>query len=144
MLFGKRNRIVKRILIVEDEPLTAFDNEVMLADFGYEVVATLDSFADAIGLLDREDIDLILSDVRLTGKHSGLDLARAAKQRGIPVLFSTGHDIPGSAKPLAVGCLSKPYNERQLKNALDSVDRMLAGEKVKPAKGFELYPKSES
>ena len=27
MLFGKRKRIVKRILIVEDEPLTAFDNE---------------------------------------------------------------------------------------------------------------------
>ena len=53
MLFGKRNRIVKRILIVEDEPLTAFDNEVMLADFGYEVVATLDSFDDAIALLGR-------------------------------------------------------------------------------------------
>src|SRR6185369_774339 len=35
MLFGKRKRIVKRILIVEDEPLTAFDTETMLADFGY-------------------------------------------------------------------------------------------------------------
>ncbi|CAN5229029.1 hypothetical protein BH24PSE1_BH24PSE1_11340 [soil metagenome] len=34
MLFGKRKRIVKRILIVEDEPLTAFDNETMLADLG--------------------------------------------------------------------------------------------------------------
>ena len=43
MLFGKRKRIVKRILIVEDEPLTAFDTETMLADFGYEVVATLES-----------------------------------------------------------------------------------------------------
>ena len=144
MLFGKRNRIVKRILIVEDEPLTAFDNEVMLADFGYEVVATLDSFDDAIALLDREDVDLILSDVRLSGKRSGLDLARAAKSRGIPVLFSTGHTIPEPAKPLAVGCLNKPYNERQLKNALDSVDRMLGGQKVKPAKGFELYPPTES
>ena len=27
MLFGKRKQVVKRILIVEDEPLTAFDNE---------------------------------------------------------------------------------------------------------------------
>ena len=27
MLFGKRQQMVKRILIVEDEPLTAFDNE---------------------------------------------------------------------------------------------------------------------
>ena len=32
MLFEKRKQIVKRILIVEDEPLTAFDNENMLGD----------------------------------------------------------------------------------------------------------------
>ncbi len=144
MLFGKRNRIVKRILIVEDEPLTAFDNEVMLADLGYDVVATLDKFDDAISLLGREDVDLVLSDVRLTGKRSGIDLARAAANRGVPVLFSTGHEIPEAAKAVAVGCLSKPYTERQLKNALDAVDRLLAGEKVKSTKGLELYPRVES
>ena len=140
MLFGKRKRIVKRILIVEDEPLTAFDNEMMLADMGYEVVATLDSFDDAIALLDKEDVDLTLSDVRLSGKRSGLDLARAAANRGVPVLFSTGHSIPDEAKPLALGCLAKPYSERQLKNALEAVDRILAGEEVKSPKGLELYP----
>ena len=36
MLFGKRKRIVKRILVIEDEPLTAFDNEVMIKDAGYD------------------------------------------------------------------------------------------------------------
>lgn len=144
MLFGKRKRIVKRILIVEDEPLTAFDNEVMLADFGYKVVATLDSFEDAIALLDREHVDLVLSDVRLSGKRSGFDLAKAAKNRGVPVLFLTGHAIPESERPVAIGCLSKPYTERQLKNALDSVDRVLGGETVKPAKGLEIFPQSES
>jgi len=41
MLFGKRTQIVKRILIVEDEPLTAFDNENILRDAGYEIVATV-------------------------------------------------------------------------------------------------------
>jgi DNA-binding response OmpR family regulator len=143
MLFGKRKRIVKRILIVEDEPLTAFDNEVMLADFGYEVVATLDSFEDAIALLDKEDVDLVLSDVRLSSKRSGFDLARAAKNRGVPVLFLTGHGVPDSEKALAVGCLTKPYNERQLRNALDSVDKVLAGEKAKPAKGMEIYPQAD-
>lgn len=140
MLFGKRKRIVKRILIVEDEPLTAFDNEVMLADLGYDVVATLDSFEQAIELIDREDVDLVLSDVRLTGEKSGLDLARVAKERGIPVLFSTGHKIPPAGKAVAIGCLTKPYTERQLRNALEAVDCLLAGEKVKPGKGVELYP----
>ena len=140
MLFGKRNRVVKRILIVEDEPLTAFDNEVMLADLGYDVVATLDNFDQAIALLGREDVDLVLSDVRLTGERSGLDLAAAAKGRGIPVLFSTGQDIPDEGKSVAVGCLRKPYTERQLKNALEAIDRLLAGETAKPPKGLDLYP----
>ena len=144
MLFGKRNRIVKRILIVEDEPLTAFDNEVMLADLGYDVVATLDSFEQAIALLDREDIDLVLSDVRLSGEQSGLDLARSAKKRGIPVLFSTGHKLPEDAKTLAIGCLTKPYTERQLKNGLETIDRLLAGEKVKAPRGLDLYRVEES
>ena len=139
MLFGKRNRVVKRILIVEDEPLTAFDNEVTLADLGYDVVATLDNFDNAIAHLGREQIDLILSDVRLSGERTGLDLAKAAKERGIPVLFSTGMQLPEEATGLALGCLSKPYNERQLRDALDSVDRLLAGERVKPTKGLELY-----
>jgi len=139
MLFGKRKRIVKRILIVEDEPLIAFDNEVMLADLGYEVVATLDSFSQGIALLDKEDVDLVLTDLRLTGKRSGLDLAREAKKRSIPVLFSTGFDLPPEARTVAVGCLKKPYTERQLRQALDAVDRMLGGETVKPPKGLELF-----
>jgi CheY-like chemotaxis protein len=40
MLFGKRERAIRRILIVEDEPLVAFDNEHLLRECGYEVVAT--------------------------------------------------------------------------------------------------------
>jgi CheY-like chemotaxis protein len=145
MVFGKRKRIVKRILIVEDEPLTAFDNEVMLADLGYEVVATLDSFDHAIALLGREEeVDLVLTDLRLSGRRSGLDLARAAKNRGVPVLFATGHDLPDDAQAVAVGRLIKPYSERQLKNALDAVDRVLAGETVKAPKGLEIYPRAEA
>jgi CheY-like chemotaxis protein len=139
MLFGKRKRIVKRILIVEDEPLTAFDNEMMLAGLGYEVVATVDSFAAAFALISREPVDLILGDVRLTGERSGIDLAKAAKERGIPVLFSTGMRLPDEAAAVALGCLAKPYTERQLRDALDSVDRLLAGEKVTPSRGLDLY-----
>ena len=139
MLFGKRKRIVKRILVVEDEPLTAFDNENMLGDAGYEVVATLDSFEDAIELLDRDKVDLVLSDYRLQGERSGLDLARAAKNRAVPILFATGHKLPDEAHQLAVGCIMKPYSERTLKQALECVDRHLAGESPKPPKGMEVF-----
>jgi CheY-like chemotaxis protein len=139
MLFGKRNRVVKRILVVEDEPLTAFDNETMLTDCGYQVVATLDGYDEAMEMLGREQIDLVLSDVRLRSQQTGVDLARAAKERGIPTLFATGHPYP-DAPSVAVGCLMKPYSQRQLKAAIDSVDRLLAGEEVTPPKGLKLFP----
>ena len=138
MLFGRRKQVVKRILIVEDEPLTAFDNENMLGDAGYEIVATIDDFDQALEVLDREHVDLILSDVRLRSQETGIDLAKAAKKRGIPTLFATGHPYPHASK-VAVGCLTKPYTERQLKNAIECVDLHLQGEKGKPLKGLELF-----
>ena len=142
MLFGKHRRVVNRILIVEDEPLIAFDNENLLGDEGYEVVATLDRFAEAVETLDREQVDLILCDVRLTGDRTGIDLAREAKRRRIPVLFVTGAP-PDNAHELVIGVLEKPYNDRTLKAALEAVDKYLAGEKVRPPRGLTLFPKAE-
>ncbi|HEX6741678.1 MAG TPA: response regulator [Sphingomicrobium sp.] len=139
MLFGKRKRIVKRILIVEDEPLTAFDTETMLADFGYEVVATLDDYDEALGRIERDEVHLVIADVRLHGKDLGIELARNAMVRGVPTLLATGHDLPPPSTH-ALGCLRKPYTERLLKQALETVDRHLQGESVKPLKGLELYP----
>lgn len=138
MLFGKRKQIVKRILIVEDEPLTAFDNENILGDAGYEIVATVDDLDEALDALEREEVHLILSDVRLKKQQTGVQLARAAKKKGVPTLFATGHSYPGAAE-IAVGCLMKPYTERQLCRAIEFVDRHLQGEKVKPPKGLELF-----
>jgi DNA-binding response OmpR family regulator len=126
MFFGRRERRIKRIMIVEDEPLVAFDNEYMLKDAGYEVVATVDSYADAAEVIGREEIDLILSDISLAGEGDGLDVARAAAAREIPVLFVTGN-CTGEARALAVGCLAKPYTERVLLATLDAVDRHLQG-----------------
>ena len=138
MLFGKRKRVVKRILIVEDEPLTAFDTETMLADFGYEVVATLDDFEQALEHLEREEVHLVIADVRLHGRDLGIELARNARVRGVPTLLATGHEPPPPSSH-ALGCLKKPYTERLLKQALDSVDRHLQGEKVKAPKGLQLF-----
>ena len=142
MLFGRRKQNVKRILVVEDEPLTAFENENVLGDAGYEVVATVDDLDEALNVLDREKVDLILSDVRLRKQQTGIHLARAAKERGVPTLFATGASYPG-ASDIAVGCLMKPYTERQLCKAIESVDRYLQGEKVKPPKGLELFVRED-
>ncbi len=138
MLFGRHKQIVKRILIVEDEPLTAFDNENMLGDAGYEIVATIDDFEEALEVLQREKVDLVLSDVRLRSHQTGIELANHAKKQGVPTLFATGHAYPDAAT-VAVGCLTKPYSERQLTKAIECVDRHLQGQKVKPPKGLQLF-----
>lgn len=138
MLFGRRKRIVKRILIVEDEPLTAFDTETMLTDFGYEVVATTDDYQQAVEKLEQEVVHLILADVRLHGEELGLELARNAQLKGVPTLLATGQHMSVPTAH-AVGCIRKPYSERQLRQALESIDRHLQGEKVIPPKGLELF-----
>lgn len=143
MLFGRRERTIRRIVVVEDEPLVAFDNEHLLSDAGYEVVATVDNLADAARVIREEDgIDLILTDVTLNGDGNGMDVARAAAAKGVPVLFVTG-TCPAEAQTLAVGCLAKPYTEKTMKAALEALDRKLQGEKVKklPA-GLSLYERA--
>ncbi len=139
MLFGKRERAIRRILIVEDEPLVAFDNEHSLADAGYEVVATVDSLADAVRVLGEGGVDLVLSDIKLNGDGDGMDVARAAAAKAVPVLFVTGN-CPVEAHTLGVGCLAKPYTDKILKGALEALDRKLQGQPVKrvPA-GLKLY-----
>ena len=143
MLFSKRKQIVKRILVVEDEPLTAFDNETMIEAAGYEVVATCDKVRDALATLDAlqldgRGVDLILSDVKLNGERSGVDLARLAKERGVPVLLVTGR-CPNDAREVAIGCLMKPYTDKVLKDAILAVEAHLLGTTPKLPKGLELF-----
>ncbi len=142
MLFGKRAKRIRRILIVEDEPLVAFDNEHLLSEAGYKVVGTVDNLADAARLIQEEDLDLVLSDIQLSGDGDGMDVARAAAARGVPVLFVTGN-CPIEAQTLAVGCLAKPYGEKTLRAALDALEDTLQGRKVKklPA-GLSIYERA--
>ena len=138
MLFSKRERRLKRILIVEDEPLVAFDNEHSLREAGYEVVATVDTVADAVNAID-EDVDLVLADVRLSDGGNGRDVARAAQEKGVPLIFVTG-GCPDDARALAIGLLAKPYSQRDLLAAIETVDARLSGRKVrKPPRSFTLF-----
>ncbi|MCP3733540.1 response regulator [Sphingomonas sp. RP10(2022)] len=126
MLFGKKKRRIERLLVVEDEPLIAFDTEHVLTDASYVVVATVDRVADALAVLrSGVGIDLVLVDVSLAD-GSGLDVARAAGEAGVPVLFVTGN-CPVEAVTLAAGCLAKPYQQRDLIGAIEAIDATLAG-----------------
>lgn len=141
VLFGKRERRIKRILIVEDEPLVAFDNEHALTAAGYEIAGTLDNVADARRVIAGQPIDLVLADVRLSDGDDGLEVAAAAHARDVPVLFVTGN-CPPEAELHGIGCLGKPFNERALLAAIEAIDRTLAGRPPRklPA-GLTLFAK---
>lgn len=126
ILFARRQRRLGRVMIVEDEPLVAFDNERFLSDEGFDVVGTFDCAFDAIALIESgKPVDLVLADIKLA-QGSGIDVARAAHSHGIAVLFVTGH-CPGDARPFANGCLAKPYAQRNLLAAIEVVESVLAG-----------------
>ncbi|TPG22736.1 response regulator [Sphingomonas koreensis] len=139
-LFGKKKRRIVRVLIVEDEPLVAFDTEHFLTDEGFEIHATVDRVAAAIAHLedDQAAIDLVLLDVQLAD-GSGIDVAQVASSGGIAALFVTGN-CPGEAKEFAAGCLAKPYAQRDLLQAICAIEDVLEGRAPKRLpSGFSLF-----
>lgn len=142
MLFARFTRSIKTILIVEDEPLVAFENELRVSDAGYRVVATVDTQAEAIAVLEREAIDLVLADVELSCGGSGIAVAQVASGLNIPVLFATG-TCPKLARQYAIGCLNKPYSAAELTKAIRAVDLLIRGKTPKAMpKALSLYPDS--
>ena len=69
------------ILLVEDEAVTIMDLGDVLEDGGYETVQCA-SAERALGLLqERPDIRGLITDVELSGKTNGFDLANAIRRR---------------------------------------------------------------
>jgi DNA-binding response OmpR family regulator len=142
MLFGKKKRRIVRLLLVEDEPLIAFDTEHLLREQDYEIVATVDCVADAVAVIgDGADIHLVLVDVRLAD-GSGVDVARAAQGRAIPVIFASG-DCPVEAESVGTGHLAKPYTQRGLLGAINAIEATLDGKSPRRLpSGFRLFERA--
>ncbi|WP_176591169.1 response regulator [Sphingobium sp. EM0848] len=121
-----RRKAIRSVLVVEDEPLVAFDNEHVLEMAGYRVTATVDEYAHAVSVIEEESVDLVIADVMLHGRKTGIDLARFAAGKGVSVLFVTGA-CPVDAREVALGCLTKPYAPRDLLAAIEVLDALLRG-----------------
>jgi two-component system, response regulator PdtaR len=106
----------RRILIVEDEIVSAMALERTLEHIGYEVIGTVTTGEEAIELAGREHPDLVAMDIRLSGKMDGIDAAsRIMDETGAGIVFMTGYDDEKTKeralalKPL--GFLDKPINK---------------------------------
>src|SRR5690606_22690501 len=107
-----------RILMVEDQQDVREVTAALLKAAGYEVVAVPDASA-AMACIERDDIDLLLSDVMLGSGRNGVELALAATamKPGLRVLLVSGFDDTGAVArggALPFELLRKPYAREQL------------------------------
>ncbi|HEY0314855.1 MAG TPA: response regulator [Sphingomonas sp.] len=133
-MFGRgrpgEDALLRRILVVEDDALVAFDNEHGLSDAGFTVIATVDTAEDAERCIAEGGIDLVLADISLRGDRTGIDVAKAAHAAGIPLLFVTGQ-CPSEARAFAAGCLAKPYSRADLLAAIAAIEARKAGRQTR-------------
>ena len=81
----------KRVLIVEDEMITALHMRRLVTQMGHEVVGMVMSGEDAIIMVRADMVDLIFMDTRLRGELSGYDTATIIwQEREVPVVFFCG------------------------------------------------------
>ena len=112
-----------RILIVEDEAVTAADLHDELIAQGYEVTGTTGTAEDAIRLAEKDPPDLVLMDIQLAGSGDGILAAAAMLHAEIPVIFLTAHydarTLARAKQARPVGYITKPFDPHQLSVAIE-------------------------
>lgn len=114
---------MRRILVVDDEQIVRDLTVQVLERAGYDVVS-VDGSQRALELVDREDVDLVVSDVVMPGL-SGVELLDEIRVRwpDLPVVLMTG----GSPEPErttralqlgANGIVYKPFSHAELRTAV--------------------------
>jgi CheY-like chemotaxis protein len=117
-----------KIAIIEDEVILTMALTLMLEDWGHLVVGSADSEPGAMVLVKDKRPDLVVMDIRLGRRDSGLLAARLIRASSdVPIVFCTAYadSPPIQAQVAAIGnthLLGKPVNEDQLEWLLRTID----------------------
>ncbi len=108
-----------KILIAEDERITAQHLRQCLSSMGYDVVAVTSSGPATIREAGKRLPDLLLTDIRLRGSVDGIDAAAEIRERwSIPTVFLTAYADPDTMRRARIvepyGYLIKPFAEDEL------------------------------
>lgn len=119
-----------RILIVEDEMITAMYLEDLVVELGHTVIGTAQTASAAISAASSFRPDLVLIDVRLAHGTDGVQAAVDIRaQQNIPAIFISGRgdqasrDRASVARPL--GYIVKPFAREDLALALSQAEAQL-------------------
>ena len=103
-------------LIVEDEWLVRVELANEFQDAGWSVLET-STGEGAVALLRQEQrIDVLVTDVQLTGYLSGWDVAQAfrAESADMPVVYTTSHAVDRFRRVPGSAFFDKPCNPSEL------------------------------
>src|ERR1700688_3137578 len=112
-----------KILIVEDQFIEAANLERILERAGYEICPVARSVIAALEIINDERPDMVLLDIFLQGKLTGIDLAKTLNVRNIAFVFISANlhkETLHSAKlTRPCGFLVKPFREKDVLLMLD-------------------------
>jgi PAS domain S-box-containing protein len=113
-----------RILIVEDERVTAEDLCDTLTDLGYSVTAAVSNGADAIAQAEGNPPDIALMDIRIQGEMDGTVTALVLRERfNIPVIYLTAHadnaTVARAKDAGPLGYITKPFQAAALHASIE-------------------------
>ncbi len=114
---------LKKILIVEDDLITATYIKRIIESENYHVTGIADTSDRAIHLIRSETPDLILMDIMLKGDTDGIDTVRLIKASiDIPVIYSSANTDPlirsRANETSPSGYVTKPINRAALINLI--------------------------
>lgn len=111
-----------RILIVEDQFIESNHLRIMLQREHYEVCGIARSVEQAEELIQKEKPELVLLDIFLAGKRTGIELAEQLREGNIPFIYlsaNSNEDVLNAAKATHPnGFLVKPFREKDLMIAI--------------------------
>jgi DNA-binding NarL/FixJ family response regulator len=114
---------IRRVMLVEDEVIVAWDIAETVKRLGYEIIGMADTAEQAVRLAEQLAPDVILMDIRLNGALDGIEAARLIRERtGRGVIYLTAHaDLATMERAAAtepLGYVFKPFSQEVLRTAL--------------------------
>jgi two-component system, OmpR family, response regulator len=118
------------VLVVDDDDEVRETIRTLLSDAGF-TVQTAASGWEALAILDKAPVDLMVADIRLPGELDGLAMVRNARARHptLKCLFISGHRTPVVCDPALDDFVAKPF---RLPELLGCVWKVLRGNIPRP------------
>jgi DNA-binding NtrC family response regulator len=124
-------RTVRKVLVVDDDPVVGRSFDRVLSEKGYEVSTAL-SGTDAMHKLARDEYDVVFTDIKMPGMD-GLEVAGLVKQSRpwVPVVIITGYGTAANeARAEAIGVadfLRKPLSPEMIEGSTRKALRVIEG-----------------